>query len=297
MFMETETLRWFREVAEGESVTGVAELYRVSQPNVSRALARLERQVGTELLERDGRKVRLTQAGRLFKQYVDRGLGGLDDGLAALSELQDPETGTVALSFHLSLGTWLVPSLVAGFRQQHPRVQFRLEESHDAQGSSAVYGGRIDLEFTSRQPRNPAVHWQPIGKEPLLLAVPRDHPLAGRKKASLSEVANDDFIMLLPTWDLRWRCEALCEAAGFAPNVAFECDDVPVMRGFVGQGLGVAIIPESGANALFLADHPVLKLRDKRAFRKLGLVWSKERHLLPSAELFKQYVLTELAKK
>ncbi|MCW2806230.1 MAG: putative Uncharacterized HTH-type transcriptional regulator YybE [Marmoricola sp.] len=291
--METEVLRWFQHVADGATVTEVAETEMVSQPGVSRALARLEAEVGAPLLHRSGRVLRPTAAGNVFKRHVDSVLHALDDGLAAVSELVDPETGTVTVAFQLSLGTWLVPAMISRFRRQHPGVKFRLEQSDDALGSSLVAGGRIDLEITSRRPRNPAVHWESLLTQPLFLAVPPGHRLAGRKQVSLAEVADEDFVMLRPTWALRVLSDELCAAAGFVPRVAFEGDDLPVVRGFVAEGLGVAIVPAPGS--VLPADstraEPLLRITDEGAHREVGLAWSEERRLLPSAELFRHHVL------
>jgi LysR family transcriptional activator of glutamate synthase operon len=292
--METEALRWFQQVADGVTVTEVADIYRVSQPGVSRALARLEAELGTPLLHRTGRVLRPTHAGTVFKRHVDAVLHGLDDGVAAVNELVDPETGTVAVAFQLSLGAWLVPDLIRGFRAEHPLVQFRLEQSDDALGSSLVAGGRIDLEFTARRPRNPEVRWARLLAQPLLLAVPPGHPLASRREISLSEVSGEDFVMLRPSWELRALSDELCAAAGFVPRVAFECDDLPVARGFVAAGLGVAIVPgtDSQTGTDSAAAVPLISLVDDGAHRDVGIAWSETRRLLPSAELFRQYVLS-----
>src|SRR3954462_8793080 len=107
--MDVDTLRWFQLVADGTTVTEVAELYQVSQPGVSRALARLEKEVGSPLLLRRGRMLRSTHAGAVFKRHVAAALHDVDDGLAAVDQLIDPETGSVAIAFQLSLGAWLVP--------------------------------------------------------------------------------------------------------------------------------------------------------------------------------------------
>src|SRR5690348_17154424 len=147
MGVDTDGLRWFQQVVDGMTVTEVADIHRVSQPGVSRALARLEAEVGTPLLQRSGRLLRPTYAGTVFKRHVDAVLHGLEDGMSAVSELADPRTGSVSVSFQLSLGTWLVPDLIQGFRAEYPDVRFRLEQSHDALGSTLVAGGRIDLEF------------------------------------------------------------------------------------------------------------------------------------------------------
>lgn len=286
-------LRWFQQVADGATLTEVAEIHLVSQPGVSRALARLEEEVGTPLLYRTGRLLRPTQAGNEFKRHADATLHALDDGIAAVNELLDPETGTVALAFQLSLGSWLVPDLISRFRRKHPRVQFRLEQSDDARGSSLVAGGRIDLEFTARRPRNPEVHWEHLFAQPLLLAVPGDHPLAGQEQAQLSDVAEDPFVMLRPTWVMRTLINDLCAEAGFAPHVAFEGDDLSVVRGFVSAGLGVAVVPamEQRTSTRSSRGESLLRLTDEGAYRDVGLAWSQRRRLLPSGELFRQHVV------
>ena len=290
--METEVLRWFQQVADGSTVTEVAELQMISQPAVSRALARLEDELGTPLLYKSGRVLRLTHAGAVFKRHTDAVLHQLDDGLAAVSELLDPETGTVGLAFQPSLGTWLVPALIADFGARHPDVRFRLEQSQDSLLSGAVASGRIDLEFTARRPLSTDVHWQRLITEPLWLAVPADHRLADRGQVSLAETMDEDFVMLRPGWELRSRAEELCAAAGFAPAVAFEGDDLAMVRGFVAAGLGVSIVPAPpGAADRWRGRERLVEISDPGSSRDVGLAWSRERRLLPAAQLFRQQVL------
>jgi LysR family transcriptional activator of glutamate synthase operon len=290
--METDILRFFQHVADGATVTEVAELYQVSQPGVSRGLKRLDDEVGTPLLHRSGRLLKTTHAGHVFKRHVDSLLHALDDGLAATDELIDPEAGTVRVAFQLSLGTWLVPDLIAAFRETHAGIQFELEPSVDARGSSPVATGRTDLEFTTRRPPDPEVHWEWLFNQPLCLAVPPDHPLSGRKRIELAEVATADFVMLKSTWELRTRCDELCMRAGFVPKVTFEADDLPVVLGFVAAGLGVAIIPAVASEAQApVGRERLVRLTDPAAYREVGLAWPAERRLLPSADLFRRHVL------
>src|ERR1019366_4600058 len=128
MDVYTDALRWFQQVADGTTVTEVSELESVTQSGVSRALGRLEAQVGTPMLRQ------------------------LDDGIAAVSQLIEPDTGTVALAFQQSLGTWLVPDLVRSFRTAHPHVTFQLTQVRDEGHSAALDGGRADLEIGTRRP-------------------------------------------------------------------------------------------------------------------------------------------------
>jgi DNA-binding transcriptional LysR family regulator len=292
MDMETEALRWFQLVADGMTLTEVAHVHGVTQPAVSRSLARLEAELGTPLLQKSGRLLRPTHAGAVFKRHVDASIHHLDDGLAALSELADPRTGTVAVAFQLSLGTFMVPDMIESFREKYPRVQFRLEQSHDALGSSMVAGGQIDLEFTARRPRNPAVRWERLFAQPLFLAVPRRHRLARRREVSIADAAGDDFVMLRPSWELRQLTNQLCEEAGFQAQVAFEVDDLSVVLGFVAAGLGVAIVPVTEGKPKPVGSAArLLRLTDADASRDVGVAWSRERRLLPSADLFRRHVL------
>ncbi len=235
--------------------------------------------------------LRPTHAGAVFKRHVDTLLHELDDGLAAVNELHDPETGTVRLAFQLSLGAWLVPGLVASFRRGHPQVRFVLEQSHDALGSSLVAGGRTDLEFTARRPRNPEVEWRHLVTQRLDLAVPAHHSLARREAVTLSEAAEEDFVMLRPAWELRALTDALCVAAGFTPRVAFEGDDLRVVGGFVAAGLGVAVVPADDASAGAGDGYRLAPITDEGASREVGVAWSRTLRLLPSAEFFRRHVL------
>src|SRR5215813_13686582 len=150
--METDALRWLQQVTDGTTLTEVSELETVTQSGVSRALARLEAQIGTPLLRRSGRTLRMTHAGAVFKPHLDALLHHLDDGVAAVSQLIDPDTGVVALAFQQSMGSWLVPDLARSFRAVHPGVRFRLIQVRDTPHAAALDGGNADIQLGSRRP-------------------------------------------------------------------------------------------------------------------------------------------------
>jgi LysR family transcriptional regulator, transcription activator of glutamate synthase operon len=310
MDMDTEALRWLQQVADGTTVTEVSEVEPVTQSGVSRALARLEEQIGTPLLRRSGRTLRMTHAGAVFKPHLDAMLHQLDDGIAAVNQLIDPDTGTVALAFQQSLGTWLVPDLARSFRTSRPLVGFQLTQVRDELHSAPLDGGHADLELGTRRlgrperPGNtsphepdPAVRARLIAIEPLRLALPREHRLAGQPSVRLADVAADPFIGLRPASALRQRTDDLCDQAGFRPTVIFEGDDLSNVRGFVAAGLGVAVVPAPRAGSPESAAGPVVyrEITDAGAVREIYLIWSAERRLLPAADLFRRHVIRRAA--
>lgn len=294
MGMNTRTLRWFQLVSDGVSLTEVSLLEGVSQPGISRALARLEEEVGVPLLHKSGRTLRPTAAGAAFKRQVDEMLHRLDDGLAAAAQAVDPETGTVQLAFQRSLATWLVPSLVSSFRAKHPRVTFTLLQVQDDVVATILETGEADLVVSAARPLGTRAHRQRLMDEPLHLAVAADHPLSTRASIRLGDLAEESFLMLRPSSLLRQQSEQLCRAAGFEPVIGFEGDDLPSLRGFVAAGLGVAILPSSGQGFADTESGPVryIDIEDALASREIGLAWPADRELLASAELFRQHVIT-----
>jgi LysR family transcriptional regulator, transcription activator of glutamate synthase operon len=302
MDVDTDALRWLQQVADGTTVTEISDLEAITQSGVSRALARLEAEVGAPLLRRSGRTLRMTYAGTVFKPHLDAMLHRLDDGLAAVSQLIDPDTGTVVLAFLQSLGSWLVPDLVRSFRAAHPGVGYRFTLGTDALDAVPLDGGRADLEIGGRRPQedaavHKALHTALLIREPLQLALPREHRLARRSGIGLTEVADEPFIGFPSASALRKLTDELCEQAGFRPAVSFEGDDMSNVRGFVAAGLGIAVVPAPRAGSPESASGPVVyrAIRDPGAFRDIVLSWPAGRRLLPAAELFRQHAIQRAA--
>lgn len=295
--MDVRDLRWFQQVADGITLTELSDLEGVSQSGVSRALARLDAEVGTPLLRRSGRTLRMTRAGLAFKRHVDAAVHELDDGLAVVQQLLDPESGTVSLAFQPSLGTWLVPGLVSGFRQAHPGVDVVLTSKQDDELTPAV-GGRsgVELELTTRPPQETGVRWRVLVREALMLAVGPGHRWAGRRRVHLAEAAGESFVATHPLSHLWEVTQALCRDVGFAPEVALVCEDLPTARAFVAAGLGVAVLPVPDAWVPTHEGLHLLTLQDEGAFRDVGIAWSTEQPILPSARLFLEHAVGELGR-
>jgi LysR family transcriptional regulator, transcription activator of glutamate synthase operon len=291
--MNVNALRWFQQVADGTTVTEVSEIEGVSQPGISRALARLEAEVGTALLRRSGRTLRMTQAGSVFKRHVDSVLHQLDDGLAAVSQIVQPDTGVVTLAFETSLGDWLVPDLVSRFRTEWPHVRFALRQVRDEALADMLSTGEADLALSSVRTQEPGLLRQRLLDEPLRLAVPSRHPLAQQPEVGLAEAASEPFVMLEPPSALRRLCDDLCRSAGFVPDVSFETEDIHTLRGFVGAGLGVALLPAADRHSSGDASRPIryLNLVDVHAVREIALLWPGDRRLLPAPDLFRQQII------
>jgi DNA-binding transcriptional LysR family regulator len=287
--MDLAVLRLFRQVAGGATVTDTAARARLTQPALSRALRRVEREVGAELFQRAGRTLALTPAGHAFAEHVDAVLDRYDQGVREVRELVDPDAGTVPLAFLHTLGTWLVPRVIRGFREQHPRARFELRQ-HGEEGLVAeLLDGTADLVLTSGDPERPAIEWHRLLVEPLRLAVPPDHRLADRTETRLADAADETFILLRPGYGLRATTEELCRQAGFTPKVGFEGEEVDTLRGLVTAGLGVALLPPPQT----ASPSPHLRVTDVPSERDIGVAWLAGRDLPALSARFRDHVLSQ----
>lgn len=285
--MDTNVLRWFQLVADGATVTEVSELEWTSQPGISRALARLSEEVGTPLLRREGRVLRLTRAGATFKHHVDAMLHQLDDGLAEVAQLMDPESGLVTLAFPHSLGEWLVPGIVAGFLQRHPDVQLDLSARRDETIPATGTDSDVDLELTTLRPHSRAHHWRGLLREPIRLLLPEGHPLAAtRNPVPITRIGGERIVAMRQTSQLRVVTDSLLSRHGVEPEVGLVADDLPTLYGYVAAGLGVALAPGRSVPGVRLQ-----ALAEDDAFRDIGLSWAAGHRMLPSATLFRDHVL------
>ncbi|WP_407675044.1 LysR family transcriptional regulator [Phaeacidiphilus oryzae] len=284
----------FAAVARREHVTRAAADLAMPQPTLSRSIARLESELGVELLAREGRTVRLTRLGRVFLDAVERALGQLARGADEVRAESAPGTGRVAFGFLHTMGSETVPELLRGFRAAAPGVRFQLVQDYAGRMLDRLRSGELDLCLVSPLPdreRMPDLTARHLGVQRLDLCVPAGHRLAeaGRQRVRLAEVAEDPFIALEPGYGLRRITDALCAEAGFEPRIAFEGEETETLRGLVAAGFGVALLPPSGAPRAGVVE---LRVTGGRAVREIGLAWPAGRRPSAPAAAFRDYVLS-----
>ena len=293
--MEWRQLEYFQVVAREEHVTHAAARLSLSQPALSRAIARLEAELGVPLFERQGRRVRLTRYGRAFLPYVERALQAIEAGKRELSDLAGPEHGVVALAFLKTLGARVLPDALSAFREQRPDVRFQLTQSHTTALRDLLIEGAVDLSLFSPPEERPGMRWEPVLTEEIYVVAALDHRLAQRETIALAELADEPLILLKPGYGMRSITDALCRQAGFTPRIAFEGEDAATVTGLATAGLGVGFIPALAAGER--ADVRYLRVSEPRCERIIALAWMEDRYLSAAATLFRDFMLAYFAQR
>jgi DNA-binding transcriptional LysR family regulator len=281
-------LAQFAAVARHEHVTRAAWELGVPQSTLSRAMVRLELDLGVTLFARRGRNVSLTRAGRTFLAAAERALAEVERSAESVRAEGDPEAGRVAFGFLHTLGSETVPTLLREFRAGHPRVRFQLVQTYGEALLERLRTGELDLCLTSPVPDASDLVTRRLDEQRLLLVVPDGHRLADRKRIRLAEAATELFVTLEQGFGLRRITDALCEEAGFRPRIAFEGEEAETLRGLVAAGLGVALLPPPAVARPGVVE---LSVTAPRAAREIGVAWLAGHPGTPPVAAFKQFLL------
>lgn len=286
----SDDLARFITLAETEHMTDAAAALRITQPTLSRTLARLEADIGAPLFDRRHGRLALNASGEIYLDHARRAHAELEAARAQIADLRSPSQGTIRLSFLHSFGVALVPRLVSGFREREPRVTFELSQFAAGTVTERVLADEADLAIVSPRPATSAVAFGLLAVQRLALAVPAGHPLAERASVHLSEAADADFITMHPEFGLRRILEERCAAAGFRPRIAFESSESFTVAGLVAAGLGVALLPVD-EDPLWPPGLVLVPMSGPAPTREVGLIWRPDTALPRAVRAFRDYAL------
>ncbi|WP_406313701.1 LysR family transcriptional regulator [Streptosporangium sp. NBC_01639] len=271
--LDVRRLRLLRELAYRGTIAAVAEAMTFTPSAVSQQLAALEREAGVALLERTGRRVRLTPAGVALVGHAEAVLERLEQASAELAAAHAGLAGSVRVGAFPTATRTILPAALAALGRDHPGLEPMVDEIDPAEVAPRLRAGDLDVALVHEYDFVPAVtdlalETEPLLEEPMYLASGspcggEDDSLAGRRDAA--------WIASSPGTLCHTMTVRACQAAGFAPRVRHHIDDFATVLAMVAVGQGVALVPELGA-----ADPPAgvrltelpMRRRTQIAFRR-----------------------------
>ncbi|WP_248925059.1 LysR family transcriptional regulator [Paenibacillus hamazuiensis] len=290
--MEIRQMRYFMEVAKREHVTEAADALHVAQSSVSRQLFNLESELGVDLFIREGRRVKLTPIGKIFLDRVTQAMNMIGEAEREVKEYLDPEKGTVRIAFPISLAAHVLPTAIYAFRKRYPEAKFQMRQALYRDLIDGVINGEFNLAMIAPVPEEEKkIKRKILFTERIVALLPIHHPFANRSAIQLLELKDDPFITLPEGTVFRKIALQACNELGFEPNIAFEGDDIDALKGLVAAGLGVALMPEVTLVDNFPRSTVKIPLVDPSVFRSIGVICPTQRKLLPTEQLFYNFLL------
>ncbi len=242
--MELQQMRYVVAVAEERNFTRAAERCRVVQSALSHQVKALERELGVRLFARTSRRVELTAAGEAFLPHARASLESAERAIADAASAAGEVRGTLTIGLIPTVTALDAPAVLAEFHRSHPAVQIALRGGGSNEFVAAIAAGRMDIAVLGLPDDSPpkGVAHRELVRERFVAVVGEQHPLAGRGRVSLADIAEETFVDFPVSTPGRAQSDLAFEAAGVRREVAFEVMDMGIIVELIRHGLVVALL-------------------------------------------------------
>jgi DNA-binding transcriptional LysR family regulator len=295
--MDTALLRAFLLVARYGNLTRAAQEFGISQPGLSRQMARLEADLSVALFERSRAGLTLTAAGQRYRQFAEDVLVSWQQMLDDIHGASATVEGDLRIGASTTPAEFIVPSAVAAFTQRHPQVRPLVITSDTQAVVDGLRQGRWELGVVGAQVDEPGVHYVSIADDEIVLAVPTTHPFARRRMISLDDLAGQRFVLREGGSGTLLSVERALAAHNLALpplQIVMTLSTTQAVVSAVQHGYGMGFV-----SSLAITEHngsrlAAVRLVEVRMRRQLSLVWLAHRPLSQQAHRFVEYLLQRM---
>jgi len=286
--VELRHLRYFLAVADTLHFRRAAEFMHVSQPTLSQQIQQLEKELGTTLFDRIGKRVQLTVAGETFRLHAHRVLLELDEAQVALLELNGLKRGKLYVGVVQKLNTYLIPPIIGRFATSHPGVFLSVEELTASQIEQEILHGRLNLGISFVPPSTDQIGSEPLFEEELVLIVSSNHRLAKRKFLKIKELDGEPLVLLPTAYYPRQLFDEKAREVGARPRVAVEMNSIEGILAAIRNSGGATVLP---ALALMAKEAGLrtIGLTEPTPRRSVGLLWRRDCYRCKATNAFMGY--------
>lgn len=281
--MDLLQLKYFCEIAREEHITRAAANLNIAQPALSASLNRLEKELGVSLFDRVGRNICLNSCGQAFYRYISPALLLIENGVRAMDDFRAPEDNTLVLG---SISQSLLQEAVLRYRGIYPSVRITQMTIEPQEIEIELKKNQFDFFIVPQKLSYPNLEQEVLAEERFMIAINRNHPLAGEKEIDLAQLKDEPFISLPKGYSFRTFTDSVCEKAGFTPNVVMECFHCQMLD-LIAADTGVALVPESfQRKCLYSHMVKVIPIAGPPISRPLVIARNRERYLSKNAQTF-----------
>lgn len=292
--MNLRHLKFFLELAHNQHMGKTAAKFNISQPSLSYAIRKLEDELGAQLFEQDGRNIRLSSIGEQLLPYIEQSVTKLDYTKNLAHQLMNPNTGKVSFEFTYTLGENLVPSLLKDFfsKRDNQKITVDMIQDNTYQVLRDLMDEKTDFVICSfadtldGKDTNQSFNFTPLINQEIMLATPAGHYLAEKDHVKVSDLNNQPFISYSNLSGIRPLMDKILNTHNVSPHFQYELEEDQSVLGFVKNGLGVALTP----NTNLISNQVIIRhLEDNDIVQRLYLVTKREHLLTPSAIRLRNY--------
>lgn len=281
--MELRQLEYFQMASRLKNITRAAQRLRVSQPNITVAIKKLEAELGVQLFDRSQKQLTLTPEGKVFLKRIELALRNIEDAVLEVNDYKQLQKGMIKIGIPPMMGAYLFPKVFSEFRHLHPNLDVLLYEEGSLTIREKLESDELDFGIILVPASTPNLNVLKMSRNQLMVCVPQKSPLAAKAEITPKDIAASDLIMMKEGSYLREVVQAKLSALKISPRTVLESGQIVTIKGLVAHGVGIAFLLD------FICEQPP----DIKAvpfyepiFVDIGLAWKKEKYVSKAAQAF-----------
>ncbi|ERJ95252.1 LysR family transcriptional regulator [Selenomonas sp. oral taxon 892] len=284
--MELRQLEYFQMASRLKNITRAAERLRVSQPNITVAIKKLEAELGIQLFDRSQKQLSLTPEGAVFLGRVEVALRNIQDAVLEVNDYKQLQKGTIKIGIPPMMGAYLFPKIFSSFQRRYSHLDVYLHEEGSVAIREQLERDELDFGIIIIPDASPNLQLLPMARSQIVCCVPEGSELAQRKAITLQDIEAQNIIMLKEGSFLRQTMLQKMKEAGITPNIVLESNQVVTIMGLVANGVGNAFL-------LDMITHDVPGIRAiplaTPVYVDVGLAWKRDRYISRAAQSFIEF--------
>ena len=284
--MELRQLEYFQMASRLKNITRAAERLRVSQPNITVAIKKLEAELGIQLFDRSQKQLSLTPEGAVFLGRVEIALRNIQDAVLEVNDYKQLQKGTIKIGIPPMMGAYLFPKIFSSFQRRYSHLDVYLHEEGSVAIREQLERDELDFGIIIIPDTSPNLQLLPMARSQIVCCVPEDSELTARKAITLQDVEEHSLIMLKEGSFLRQTMLQKMKTASVTPNIVLESNQVVTIMGLVASGVDIAFLLD-----MIVRDTPGIRAIPLATpvYVDVGLAWKRDRYISRAAQSFIEF--------
>ncbi len=291
--MELRQLEYFQMASRLRNITRAAERLRVSQPNITVAIKKLEAELGIQLFDRSQKQLALTPEGAVFLNRIELALRNIQDAVLEVNDYKQLQKGTIKIGIPPMMGAYLFPKIFSSFQKKYSHLDIYLHEEGSMSIREQLERDELDFGIIIISGASHNLQLLPMTTSQIVACVPENSPLAAKDRLTKEDIAAANVIMLKEGSFLRQTILGKLKEQSITPNIVLESNQVVTIKGLVASGVGISFLLD-----MVLEDAPGVKAipLEVPLFVDVGLAWKKDRYISKAAQSFIDFCRDTLRK-
>ncbi len=283
MSLELRQLEYFQMASRLKNITRAAQRLKVSQPNITVAIKKLESELGILLFDRSQKQLSLTPEGAVFLNRIEAALRCIEDAVLEVNDYKQLQKGTIKIGIPPMMGAYLFPKIFSGFQHLHQGLDVLLFEEGSMTIREKLERDELDFGIVIITNVPSTLNVLPMSRSQLMVCVPADGALAKKQSITSEDIARSNLIMMKEGSYLREILQGRLREWGITPNVVLESSQVVTIKGLVAHGVGIAFL----LDFICISSTEIKSIPfEEPIYVDIGLAWKKDRYVSKAAQAF-----------